>query len=240
MSRAFANAEEVTVSCGLTLLAVPRTIATHPYRTQPQTCGLVNTFSTESVANQVIPAVAGYNISVRARALLCAALLAANRVLTAKEIAPLLGVNDSDEPAIQGAVEDLQQTLKAQSLGIVVEAVAGGYRLVVDAALIPDLSELLSPPPLPPLSNAAVETLALVAYQQPVTRGEVEAARGASCASTLETLQERELIKVVGRKDVVGKPLLYATTERFLLEFGLGSLDDLPPLSDQPAEFLRG
>jgi len=137
-------------------------------------------------------------------------------------------------------INDLQRTLKEQGLGLIVEEVAGGYRLIVDPALNADLVSLLEPPPLPQLSNAAIETLALVAYQQPVTRGELEAARGASCASTLETLQERELVKVVGRKDVVGKPLLYGTTERFLLEFGLKSLDDLPPLSDGPTEFLRG
>ena len=141
---------------------------------------------------------------------------------------------------LKDLIQELQTTLSQASLGLVVEEVAGGYRLVVDPALIPDLADLLSPPPLPHLSNAAVETLALVAYKQPVTRGELEAARGASCSSTLDTLQERELIKVVGRKDVVGKPLLFATTERFLLEFGLKSLDDLPPLSEQPSEFLRG
>src|SRR5690606_10981235 len=117
---------------------------------------------------------------------------------------------------------------------------AGGYRLVVAPDLVPALAELLSPPPLPRLSTAALETLAIVAYRQPITRGELEAARGASCASTLETLQERELVKPVGHKDVIGKPILYATTERFLVEFGLRSLEDLPPLTEQPTDFLRG
>jgi segregation and condensation protein B len=79
-----------------------------------------------------------------------------------------------------------------------------------------------------------------VAYHQPVTRGELEAARGASCTSTVETLLERELIKVVGRKEVIGRPSLFATTERFLIEFGLRSLDDLPALGEQPDAFLRG
>ena len=64
-------------------------------------------------------------------------------------------------------------------------------------------------------------------------------ARGASCVSTLETLQERELIKVVGRKDVIGKPLLYGTTDRFLIEFGLASLEDLPELDEGSEGFLR-
>ena len=155
-----------------------------------------------------------------------------------RELETLLGL---DSPAeVEDAVTDLRGTLRSAHLGLVLEEVAGGYRLIVDPVLTPDLAALLSPPPLPQLSAAALETLALVAYQQPITRGELEAARGSSCASTLETLQERELIKVLGRKDVIGRPLLYGTTGRFLLEFGLRSLDDLPPLEDAPTDFLRG
>jgi len=171
------------------------------------------------------------------RALLCAALLAAERPLSVRELKTLLGVS---ELAVTREVESLHQHLGAGGLGIEVENVAGGYRLVVAPRLVPALSALLSPTPLPQLSNAALETLALIAYHQPVTRGELEAARGASCASTLETLQERELIKVVGQKEVVGRPLLYATTERFLLDFGLASLADLPPVAEQATGFLRG
>lgn len=158
--------------------------------------------------------------------------------MTARQLKPLLGVS---EDALEREVAALRTALAEAGFGIVVEHVAGGYRLVVDPVLVPALAALLSPAPLPQLSQAALETLALVAYHQPVTRGEVEAARGASCSSTLETLQERELVKVVGQKDVVGRPLLYATTERFLLEFGLASLADLPPMQDdQPGNFLRG
>lgn len=171
------------------------------------------------------------------RATLCAALLASGRPLAATELAGFL---DLSPDAVHRAVDELQSTLNQANLGLVVEQVAGGYRLVVDPVLVPALADLLSPQPLPQLSNAALETLALVAYHQPATRGELEASRGASCASTLDTLQERELIKVVGRKDVVGRPMLYATTDRFLLEFGLASLNDLPDLPEQAGDFLRG
>ena len=103
------------------------------------------------------------------------------------------------------------------------------------------MEPLLAPPPLPGLSNAALETLAIVAYKQPVTRGEIELMRGASAGSTLETLQERELIKVTGRKEVVGRPMLFGTTEKFLMEFGLADLHDLPSLEgDDLSGFLRG
>ena len=171
------------------------------------------------------------------RALLLAALLAAEKPLSVKDLKGLLGVS---EEAVTREVKALHEVLQEQGLGIEVENVAGGYRLVVAPRLVPALATLLSPAPLPPLSSAALETLALIAYHQPITRGELEAARGASCASTLETLQERELVKVVGQKDVVGRPLLYGTTERFLLDFGLSSLDDLPPVGEAPTGFLRG
>lgn len=176
-------------------------------------------------------------VASRRRALLCAALLGAGRPLGPRELTGLLGVTKDE---LQNVIGDLRRSLGAAHLGLVLEEVAGGWRLLVDPALTSDLAALLSPPPLPQLSAAALETLALVAYQQPVTRGELEAARGSSCASTLETLQERELVKVVGRKDVVGRPLLYGTTGRFLLEFGLRSLTDLPPLGEAPTDFLRG
>lgn len=187
---------------------------------------------------QTLPEPVLFDTLPRQRALLCAGLLSAGRPLSALELKKLLGLGT--EEALDELIRDLRESLQGAHLGLVLEEVAGGYRLIVDPVLTPDLSALLAPPPLPQLSSAALETLALIAYGQPITRGELEASRGSSCASTLETLQERELVKVVGRKDVIGKPLLYATTERFLLEFGLKSLADLPPLSELPTDFLRG
>lgn len=173
-----------------------------------------------------------------ANALLCAALLAHEGPVAQKSLMTLLGVS---EEAVRRQLDSLQTALLAADLGIQVDHVAGGYRLVVTPALLPALSAIMAPPPLPPLSQASLETLALVAYHQPVTRGELEAARGASCTSTLETLQERDLVKVVGQREVVGRPLLYATTAKFLIEFGLASLDDLPPVEEgEASNFLRG
>jgi segregation and condensation protein B len=171
--------------------------------------------------------------------ILSAALLAAGRPVKPKEIANLLGVPVESSHRL---IEMLRRRFQEAYLGFEIEAVAGGYRLIVAPAVVALLEPLLAPPPLPALSAAALETLAIVAYKQPITRGEVELMRGSSAASTLDTLQERELVKVVGRKEVIGRPMLFGTTDKFLLEFGLSSILDLPLLEDDEAlgGFLRG
>ena len=167
------------------------------------------------------------------RELLGAALLAAGRPLGVHELAGLLGRSAADTVAL---VADYGGALVQMGAGFRVEAVGGGYRLVIP----PAQAALLAPPSLPALSSAALEVLAIVAYRQPVTRAEIEAMRGGS-ASTVLTLQERELVRVAGRSPAVGQPLLYGTTARFLIEFGLNSLADLPELDTQDfSGLLRG
>jgi segregation and condensation protein B len=169
---------------------------------------------------------------------LSAALLAAGQPIKPKEISGLLGVPNE---AAHRLIETLRRRFTDASLGFDIEAVAGGYRLIVAQRVVSRLEPLMAPPPLPGLSPASLETLAIIAYRQPVTRGEIELMRGASAGSTLETLQERELVKVVGRKEDAGRPMLYGTTERFLIEFGLSQLSDLPVLDeDDLGGFLRG
>ena len=181
-----------------------------------------------------------WDVESRERALVFAALVASGEPLKLSEITTLVG---GSVDAASRVVASLQAVLQEQALGVLIEEVAGGYRLVVDEGLVPALAEVLGPRPSPALSSAAVETLALIAYRQPITRGELEVVRGANSSSVLETLQERELVKVVGHRDVIGRPMLYGTTERFMIEFGLRSLDDLPPLDedgDGVTDFLRG
>ncbi|WP_412029386.1 SMC-Scp complex subunit ScpB [Deinococcus yunweiensis] len=173
----------------------------------------------------------------RTRELIGAALLAAGRPVTTRELSTVL---DLTEDATRAEVVAYMHEVTVQHLGFQVEEVAGGFRLVVPVDLAAALAPLLAPPPLPALSAAALEVLAVIAYRQPVTRTEIEAMRGGS-AGTVVTLQERELVKVVGTSDAVGHPLLYGTTDRFLLDFGLGSLRDLPPLEAADfAHLLRG
>ncbi len=105
---------------------------------------------------------------------------------------------------------------------------AGGYQLLTRPKFGPWLRRLLQSPVETRLSAPAMETLAVVAYRQPVLRTEIEAVRGVQCGDILRQLMERDLVRIVGRSDDLGRPLLYGTTKRFLAMFGLRHLDELP------------
>lgn len=109
-------------------------------------------------------------------------------------------------------------------------------QLATRALYSTDVVHLLQPVQKQSLSQAAMETLAVVAYKQPVTRAEVEQVRGVKCDYSLQSLMNKELITEVGRKEALGRPILYGTTENFLAHFGLTSLDELPPLPEIPME----
>ncbi len=114
--------------------------------------------------------------------------------------------------------------------GFQIQEVAGGYQLCTRPELADYVQRFLRLDHREPLSHAALETLAIVAYRQPVTRAEVEAVRGVRCEHVLERLLERHLIREVGRRPTLGRPILYGTSEGFLRYFGLKDLGDLPPL----------
>ena len=116
--------------------------------------------------------------------------------------------------------------------GILVEDVAGGVRLATRPEVGGWLRRFFDVASGNKLSMAALETLAIIAYRQPMTGPEIQELRGVSAAGVLKTLLERRLVRIVGRKEVVGKPFLYGTTREFLVHFGLNSLRDLPPLEE--------
>ena len=116
--------------------------------------------------------------------------------------------------------------------GVVLDRAGGGYRLVTRSDLHPYLRRFFEVAGRSRLSMAAVETLAIVAYRQPVTSPEIQELRSRNSAGVLKTLLERRLIRISGRKEVVGSPFLYATTREFLLHFGLRALSELPPLEE--------
>lgn len=116
--------------------------------------------------------------------------------------------------------------------GVMVDEVAGGWRLVTRPELHGYLRKFFEISGSNRLSMAAIETLAIVAYRQPITAPEIQELRGVNSSAVLKTLLEHDLIRVAGRKRVVGKPFLYRTTNEFLEHFGLASVDDLPPLEE--------
>ena len=159
------------------------------------------------------------------------ALLAAGEPLTKKQIAQLF--DELDRPAASDISAALIEVGKrCAGRGFELAEVASGYRFQVRQHLSPWVSKLWSERPAR-YSRALLETLSLIAYRQPITRGEIEDIRGVAVSSNImKSLLERDWVKVVGHRDVPGKPSMYATTRAFLDYFNLKSLDQLPPLAD--------
>lgn len=161
-----------------------------------------------------------------------AALLGAGRPLSLDQLGELFatGSGDVERKTIRAALQELGDDY--QGRGIELREVASGYRIQIRQSMTSRLAPLWEQR-APRYSRAMLETLALIAYRQPVTRGDIEQVRGVSVSTNMvRTLLERAWIRVVGRRDVPGKPALYATTKEFLDYFGLKKLDDLPPLSE--------
>lgn len=159
-----------------------------------------------------------------------AALLAAGRPLAADELVGLFDERDgSNADEVQAALEALRHDYETRGVELV--EVANGYRIQIRAAVVQPVSRLWQERPAK-YSRALLETLALVAYRQPITRGEIEDIRGVAVnPNIIKTLHERGWIRVVGQRDVPGRPELLGTTREFLDYFGLKKLDDLPTLA---------
>lgn len=155
-----------------------------------------------------------------------ALLFASPQALSRARLVKLL---QHPEPArVQGALDSLAAALEASPLPLEVRPISGGWRLMTSAALGDVVARLSKEPKAERISAAALETLAIVAYRQPVTNAEVEAIRGVQSGPMLRTLVDRGLVRVTGRADQPGSPLQYGTTREFLDRFGLQSLKDLP------------
>jgi segregation and condensation protein B len=165
------------------------------------------------------------------KAIVEGALIAAGGPLTLDQLLALFGEDERPErAAILGCIRELSADYEGR--GIEIAEVAGGYRVQVRASVAPWVARLWDEK-APRYSRALLETLALIAYRQPITRGEIEDIRGVAVSTNIiKTLTEREWVRVVGHRDVPGRPALYATTRRFLDYFGLRSLNELPPLSE--------
>ena len=157
-----------------------------------------------------------------------ALLFAAGEPLSKNKMADIL---QTETETIERLVALLEEDYQSRNRGICIRQVAGGYQLVTKPDFDNLIRQLISQQEFK-LSNAAMETLAIIAFKQPVTRSEMEAIRGVKVDGVVNTLLDTGLICEAGRKESIGKPILYGTTELFLTTFGFNSLEDLPPLPE--------
>jgi segregation and condensation protein B len=167
--------------------------------------------------------------SAELKAILEALIFASPEPLTPKAIFKLLATEPKED--IQAALALLKQEYERPG-GLQLVEVAGGYQIVTRQDLHDWVRRLFNERTTQKLTVQALETLAVIAYRQPITAAEITEVRGVNTSGVLNTLLERHLIKIVGRKQVVGRPFLYATTKEFLIRFGLNDLADLPKVED--------
>lgn len=164
-------------------------------------------------------------------------LFVSTEPLTIDQLASVLAISsDRQQLAVRQRIftvlQKLQEEYREMGRGLQLVEVAGGYQITTRPENAPWIKQLQTVRTATRLSRPALETLAIVTYRQPVTTPEVESIRGVDCSGVLKTLLERRLIKIVGRKEAVGKPMLYGTTREFLQYFGLRDISELPPLKD--------
>ena len=159
-----------------------------------------------------------------------AVLFAAGEPVQPKEIAAAF--EGPGEDIVRAAIDLLAARYAAGPGGLVVEQIAGGYRLATKPAVGALVRQFFRQRNRTRLSPAALETLAIVAYRQPATVPEIQAIRGVDPTGALKNLLEKKLVRILGRKKVVGSPLLYGTTKQFLVHFGLNRLEDLPSIEE--------
>ena len=158
-----------------------------------------------------------------------ALIFVADEPITSKLIADVLG---EEKQAVEAAVEQLKQEYENRESGLQIREIAGGYQIATRTEFHEEVRKFLKTRPSAKLSLASLETLAVIAYKQPVTVPEILEIRGVQSASAIKTLLDKRLIVAKGRKETVGRPMQYGTSKDFLLQFGLKDLTELPSIED--------
>ena len=171
-------------------------------------------------------------VEVTADQIVEALLFSGDSPLSSTKIASALGAITGRD--VSKIVDRLNARYDEMGMSFCIESIAGGYQMLTRPEYATYLQRLYRVRSDNRLSNAALETLAVVAYKQPALRADVEAIRGVACGEVLRTLMEKSLIKIVGRAEELGRPMLYGTTKRFLEIFGLRHINDLPAVPDLP------
>ncbi len=165
-----------------------------------------------------------------------ALLFASERPLTLDQIKEAFSSENGEESVSEKELREYLAVLKSeyemQARGFKLFEIAGGYQLVTDERFSSYLKKFYQSREKKRVSQASLETLSVIAYKQPVTKAEIEAIRGVNVDGALKTILEKGLVKIVGRKEVPGRPILYGTTREFLEHFGLKSVKELPPLTE--------
>src|SRR3989338_170589 len=156
-------------------------------------------------------------------------LFVSDKPLTIEAMKDVLA--DVEPDVIRGLIEELNREYAASGRSFAIQEIAGGFQMLTDPLYGKWISKLYKRLP-ERLSGPALQTLAIIAYRQPLTRSEIEAIRGVNVDGVLHTLEERGLIRTRGRKDAIGRPILYGTTNEFLQYFGLKSIEELPTLKE--------
>ena len=162
-------------------------------------------------------------------ALVEALIFVADEPVTSKLLAEVLG---EEKESIDAAAEELEREYEERGSGLQVRAIAGGWQLATRTEFHEEVRQFLRTRPSAKLSLASLETLAVIAYKQPVTVPEILEIRGVQSASAIKTLLDKRLIIAKGRKEAVGRPMMYGTSKEFLMQFGLKDLSELPSIED--------
>jgi len=165
-----------------------------------------------------------------------ALLFVSERPLTVKELKNIVKEDYEDLSNIENLLNELKAEYAAVDKPYEIKFIANGWTFSTKSSYSPWIKKLLKEKAVLKLSPSALETLAMIAYKQPITRAEIDEIRGVESSGVIDTLLERKLIKIVGRKEALGKPLLYGTTQEFLKHFGLAHLSELPLIEDMPKE----
>lgn len=162
-----------------------------------------------------------------------AILYVSGEAVSIRDMAKALQIS---EPALKKALNEIRDEYDYEQRGFLLKRFGDKVQLATRPLYSEDVVRLLQPVQQQSLTQAAMETLAVVAYKQPVTRAEVEAIRGVKCDYSLQSLMIKGMIDEVGRKDTIGRPILYGTTDKFLSHFGIQTLEELPPLPEHDEE----
>lgn len=161
-----------------------------------------------------------------------AILFASDEPLSVKRISEILGDSNASNHDIHNIIDQLKTEYDTCGKGFQIEEIANGYQILSRPEYHELISRLLKKKREIKMSHASLETLAIIAYKQPILRADIESIRGVQSGQMIRLLIDMGLVKITGRADVVGRPLLYGTTQKFLQHFGLNSINDLPKIGD--------